>query len=149
MSYSSAEETKIVGEFVGMLNNSKFAVFPDFVTQVHRFLVKLAGSARVTRNKWLLVCFAQASLGRCGGLVAGFLSLLLRRLSATLSTSFFILFPIASINGLCQCSELRKCGGFSYPRYFIFDAGGKSAVELVSESTVIPSRHSGESIKLD
>src|ERR1700736_3962460 len=104
MSYSSAKETKIVGESAGAFNGSKFAVFSDFVPQVRCFLIGLAGVVRVARNKWLLVCFARASLGRCGGLVAGFFGLLLRRLCATLSTSFLISLPIASVNGLCQCS---------------------------------------------
>ena len=58
MSYSSAKETKVVGESAGAFDGSKFAVFSDFVAQVRCLLVGLAGSARVARNKWLLVCFA-------------------------------------------------------------------------------------------
>ena len=55
MSYSSAKETEVIGESAGALNGSKFAVFPDFVAQVHRFLVGLARSARVAWSKWFFV----------------------------------------------------------------------------------------------
>ena len=75
--------------------------------------------------------------------------LLLRRLTAVFSMSLLFSFQIATINGLSQGLECRKCDGFSYLGHFIFDAGENSTIELVSESVVVPSCNCREVIKLD
>ena len=49
-----------------------------------------------------------------------------------------MLFPITSVNGLDEGSEVGEVVGFSYTGNLIFDSGGKSIVELSSECRVAP-----------
>ena len=93
--------------------------------------------------------FVLVALVQRGRLTLRLVGLFLRRLTTTFSTSLFFSFPIATMNRLSQGSEFGECDGFPHPRHFIFDAGRKSAIELVSECSVIPSGDCCEAIKLD
>ena len=54
-------------------------------------------------------------------------------------TSYFgVSFPIMSVNGLDEGSEVGEVVGFSYAGNLVFDSGGKSVVELLLECGIAP-----------
>ena len=49
------------------------------------------------------------------------------------TSDFIMVFPVACINRLSECTEVRKVVRFTYSRNLILDPGWKSIVELMPE----------------
>jgi len=62
---------------------------------------------------------------------------------------FGVLFPITSINGLDEGSEVGEVVGFAYVGNLTFDSGGKSIVELSSECGIAPLDSSCKAVEFD
>jgi len=144
----AAEETEALFEMMFAFFVGKLAVLAEFGREVRRPF----RSAGVVRRVVLGVLILLVIRGRVGvGTRIGF-ALVVGTVVLGLGvfTSYFgASFPITSVNRLDEGSEVGKVVGFAYAGNLVFDSGGKSIVELLSECGIAPLDSSCKVVEFD
>src|SRR3984957_10203036 len=110
MSYSTAEETQVIGESTRSFGWGKFSILTKFLPQIRFLSFRVLGCrsviSRIGFYIFVLVVVVIVIIiivRRAGGLVLRFIVLPVRRLIPAFPSGLLFLFPIPAVYRLSQC----------------------------------------------
>src|ERR1700722_4661485 len=105
MSYSTAEDTQIMGQSTRSLGRGKFSTLTKFLPQICFLPFRVLGCQSIINQIgfFIVVVVVIIIIRRAGGLVLRFVVLPDRRLISAFLSGFLFPFPIPAVYRLSQC----------------------------------------------